>query len=126
MFNVMSNSIRYRENIYNIQAFEADGYTAGIYQEIVAFAWETFLFEPLYPADYEALQLDSPYFRQQVVDSPWMDLTEEYELPAEHDYHSYAFVSGLIDRYTDFFEPNTKMRYFQSNFTVFEQLLART
>ena len=39
----------------------------------------------------------------------------------DYSYHSYAFFSGLIDRYADFFEPKTKMRYFQSNFTQFEQ-----
>ena len=44
MFNVMSNSINYRENIVNIQRYEAQGFSAGIYQEVVAFAWETFLF----------------------------------------------------------------------------------
>ena len=52
-------------------------------------------------------------------------LSDDYRLPPEFSYHGYAFFSGLFDRYTDFFEPNTKMRYFQSNFTLVEQMLER-
>ena len=120
MFNIMSNSIKYRENIYNIQKFEADGFTAGIYQEVIAFIWETFMFENLYLTEIEDFNRASEDLTRQIVNSPWTDLTEEYELPEDFSFHRYAFISGLIDRYTDFFAPNTKMRYFHANYTVFE------
>ena len=59
MFNVMSNSINYRENIFNIQRYEAQGFTPGIYQEVIAFIWETFLFENLYVLEIEDFTANS-------------------------------------------------------------------
>ena len=125
MFNIMSNSIKYRENIYNIQEYEAADDNVGIYQEVVAFVWETILFENL---DFAAYGLGYQLLPSSNAARHWdymSSLSDDYRLPPDFGFHSYAFFSGLFDRYTDFFEPNTKMRFFQSNFTYVEQMLER-
>ena len=90
---------------------------------MTAFIWETVWFENLYYegaglTSLEQVEISQIYQQKHplVQSAPILNISDAYSIDLSYNYYSYSTLFGIIDRFTDFFAPESKMRQIKNNF----------